>query len=365
MESNTHSTNNYLYYVIEDIEDNVKKVRGHVIGVQHWVEPKDQDLNPRILEAINHSAQVILEIPPNAPPPLLPSEEDSKSFKNIIYKAITDLKFSPNSETSADPISLETEIEQLLKEIESKGLKAGDKNHEGYEEIKKVLIELPSSEEKLKFLKAIQKNIFDFNLISFERNINKRVVEAKKTIKPLEEGNLNEKLLEANLKVGLRKIKEKILSEAEYQEVVKEVNKIESSEEKLEFVDKQKSQLGIKDIDVPISDEEVQALKEALYRAWVDGDAEKLRELLEVCFKIFKEEPEVDQVHQSRDKQMADRIIKVVTKAKEKDTEVTIMMGSAHLIYTKRTNIIDYLNQRFNSDLRGWSIRQIIKSDTL
>ncbi|MCE2982468.1 MAG: hypothetical protein LW832_02765 [Parachlamydia sp.] len=42
------NANNYLYYVIKDEN---KKVRGHLIGAPHWVDPKDVELNPKIYRA--------------------------------------------------------------------------------------------------------------------------------------------------------------------------------------------------------------------------------------------------------------------------------------------------------------------------
>lgn len=371
VENNIQSTNDYLYYVITD---NDKNVRGHVIGVQHWVEPKDQDFNLHILKAIDDSARVILEIPPDAEAPLLPTKANSKNYKIIISETLSKVKSKSNLEGPLDTNFLEAEIEKILKDIEDKGLKARDKGQQGdekiknkgYEAIKIVLADLPSREEKLKFLKIIQGKIFDFNLVSLERKIHKKVMNPNKKIEPLEESNLNEKLLEAKIKISLRNIKEK-LPETDYQKVVEQLNLIQDGEEKLEFLQQQKNQLGIKNKDSPISYEEEQSLKEELYRAWVDGNVEKLRDLLKTAFEVFKEEPEMNAVHQPRVKQMAERIIKVVCEAKEE--EAAFIMGCAHLIYsnleTNRTNIIDYLNDYFQRELKGWSIRQITKNDII
>jgi len=396
--NNIPSTNDYLYYVIEDNDHNV---RGHVIGVQHWVEPKDQNLNPRILEAIDRSARVILEIPPDSKAPLLPI--NSKNYKVFISEAMSEVKSMPKSEKSLESNSLEVEIEKVLKEIEDKESKSrdtGQQDHleiknKGYEGIKKVLADL-SPEEKLFFLKMIQKSVFDFNLVSLERKINKKVIKAKKEIEPLEKEDLNIKLLDARINIGLRHIKEKMpesdykkiveqlqnldariniglryikekMPEPDYQKLVEQLQNIVRNW-KLEIVQEHKNQLGIKN-NPPISHEEEQALKEELYRAWVDGNVEKLKDLLKTVFEVFKEEPEMHEVHQPRDKQMAERIIKVVCETKKENSEAAFMMGCGHLLYTNlesnRTNIIDYLNDHFQSDLKGWSIRQITKNDTI
>ncbi|MBA3721470.1 MAG: TraB/GumN family protein [Parachlamydiaceae bacterium] len=314
----TPSENNYIYYVIEDSD---KKIRGHLIGVQHWVEPKDKNLNSTILDAIDRSARTVLEMPPKSD--LLPSEPDS--FNYVINKVVTHLKLSPKS-TKSD-ISLEEEVQSQLKTIKERT------SEEGYGKVVTMLMSLPTKEEQLKFIEAIQKNLFEFNQVSLEENINKKVEALKKVWEPLEKINLKEEIVKAEQKIKARKEKE------EYKGLEKEKD--------TSHIDKE-------------AEVAKEAHEEALYKAWVTGDAQKLRELLDKGFELNEEPPEIDEVHASRDKEMAKRIIEVVNVAKKEDSEATIIMGCAHLLYTKRKNILAYLTE--SSDLSGWSIRQIKKT---
>jgi hypothetical protein len=52
---------------------------------------------------------------------------------------------------------------------------------------------------------------------------------------------------------------------------------------------------------------------------------------------------------------MADKIVEVMRQAKKENTQATIMMGTAHLVYTVRTNVIKHLENTFSKDLTGWS----------
>ncbi|MBA2728008.1 MAG: TraB/GumN family protein [Parachlamydiaceae bacterium] len=362
--------NDYLYFVIED--DN-NKVRGHVIGVQHWVEPKDKDFNPRILDAIERSARMILEIPPDSKEPLLPSKVDSKKYKNIISDTLENLKMVSKKEESQEIDTSNIEIEKLLSEIEEECLKSAGKNQDneqiksvGYEKVKDILPKISSIEEKLMFLKTIKDKIFDFNLVSIERNINKKV--EHKIIEHLEIEDLNKKIFSAKIKLNLRHIKENV-SDKDYQNILEQLNQMELQQEKINFLMQQKEEFKIANKGSPLTYQEEQLLNESLYRAWVDGDVENLKTLINRSFEIFKEEPEFQEIHQPRDKQMAERIINVICTAKKENTEAAFMMGCGHLLYTNhdtnRINIIDHLNEHFKTDLKGWSIRQITKNDVV
>lgn len=305
--------NNYLYYVIEDDKH---QVRGHVIGSQHWVEPKDKNLNPRILRAIKRSALAVLEQPPGSP--LLPSEPDS--FNHVIKNVVEKLNLSPGIGHPEVNPALEAEIEIRMADIK------GKTPEEGYRKVAEMVKKIKSSEDRLKFVREIQKNMFEFNLVSLEANINTRLKDANVPVESLEVIELREVLNAADERVKLR-----LAGEGE----IKKVDE----------------QLAIDNL----------AHEEELYRAWVKGDAPKITELLNKGARLNPEPPEIDEVHTPRAQQMAQRIIDVVSNAKPEE-EVMIMMGCSHLLSTfspKRTNIIAYLNERFRTDLSGWSITQI------
>lgn len=332
MQASNLPENNYLHYVLEDSD---KKVRGHLIGVQHWVEPKDKDLNPKILQAIDRSARTILEQPPGSG--LIPGVPNSfnivigQVIDKVIGKVIAHHKISP----SANPPPLENEIQDLLKNIKEKT------SDEGYKKIVNAVMSLPAK-DRLKFLQAIQNKMFEFNQVSFEVNLNKRLQKANKKWEPLEKIDLSKEIAKANEKIALRLQKEKEIGKEK--DISKDDEKVESNNQ---------------------ADEEVvmynQAHEEELYRAWVAGDAKKLTQLLDKDFELNKEEPEIDAVHATRDKEMAMRIIDVVIQSKKEDSEAAFVMGCAHLLYTKRQNIISYLRE--SKDLSGWSIRQIKMND--
>jgi len=297
---------------------------------------------------------------------LLPPEPDS--FNHVIDKVIThlNLKLSQSSDNSTTH-SLEEEVQSKLKNIKKRT------SEEGYSKIVNTVMNLQPEENRLKFIEAIQRNLFEFNQVSLEENINKKVETGKKAWEPLENINLSDLLDKAKQEIKARLEKEQKLGLGK--------EKGSSQVNKETEVDKQANEeelaIGLRSSsfppEVPDSPEglslitptldDLKPISEELNRAWVNGDSQKLRELLDKDFELNEEPPEIDEVHRSRDKDMADKIVEVVRQAKEEDTEATIMMGCAHLLYTKRKNILTYLTE--SSDLSGWSIRQIKKDDSL
>lgn len=298
------SQKDYLYYVIRD---NDQKVRGNIIGTQHSVKPKDKELNPQITEAIKRSSQAFLEMPPQSK--LIPT--DSKADW-IIGKAITHIKASLAGTKKIIPI-LETQVNNELKNIQKKT------SPENFQKLLDSLKTIESSEEKLKFMKEIQKNLFDFNLVSLEENINKKI--DKNKVKPLED---------IDLAALLKNAGEKTLEK-----------------------------------DVPQFDEQAsitqKAVEKGIYKAWANGDAETLTKLLNQDEWLNKEPPEYVKVQAPRNKNIANRITEVVQKAKDDNNEVVFVFGCAHLLYSKPNdkNVLDYLNDRFKTDMKGWTITQV------
>ncbi|MBA2368883.1 MAG: TraB/GumN family protein [Candidatus Protochlamydia sp.] len=316
MQSQPTTESNYLYFVIEDSDH---KIRGNIIGAQHWVQEKDKDFNHPIREAIKRSARAILEMPPESQ--LLPSEPDN--FNYVIDKVITHINVSMDDGISEIHPALKEKISSCLKDIKEKT------SYEGYSKVAMMLEKIQSEENKLNFVQGILDNIFEFNLVSLEENLNNKLKAANKKIESLESINLREQINQAEQKIKLRLESEKI-----------DVQKAENTQE-----NKAKHEH-----------------EEALYKAWVDGDAIQLGKLLDKDFELNEEPPEIDEVHRPRDREMAKRIIEVVCQAKEEGSEATIMMGCAHLLYTKRKNIIVYLEESFKKDLSGWTVRQIKNS---
>jgi hypothetical protein len=168
-------SNNYLYYVISDDEG---KVRGHIIGAQHWVEEKDKDLNPLIIQAIDRSARIILEQPPGSD--LLPKEP--QYFHDTINYIMEDLNLnSSESKSSEDYTSETTKIQSRLKHIQEQIVEIKG----GYEKLEDIVHHLQSDKDKLKFLNEIEKMIsqskFDIKLVSLESNIN-RIIQEKENL---------------------------------------------------------------------------------------------------------------------------------------------------------------------------------------
>lgn len=316
---NKSGHNNYLYY---EITDNEGQVRGNIIGAQHWIEEKDTKLNPLILEAINRSARFILEQPPGSE--LLPKE--SQYFNNNLDQIVEKLNLVTKPKSSLEDTPETEEIQNQLKNIKEQIVEIkGD-----YNKIVDITKGLQSQMDKLKFLNEVEKAIslswFDNKLVSFESIIN-GIIQKKenKTIESLENFNLMEKIRNANQKIQQRLEKEATLE-----------RDVEPLKEKID----------------------VQAHKAEVYQAWVKGEENKLRDLADKIFKIYKEAPELDEVHRPRDKAMADKIVEVV---KKDNIEATIMMGTDHLVYTERINVIKHLRNTFETDrsLTGWSVEQV------
>lgn len=353
-------TDNYLYYVISDDKG---KARGHIIGAQHWVEEKDQDLNPLILKAIDRSARIILEQPPGSE--LLPKEP--QYFHNSIDYIIEDLKIEdpkhvkeskPNSSKKLSPET--AEIQSRLKHIKEQVVEIKD----GYKRVEDIIKSIQSEANKLKFLDEIENLIsesqFEIKLVSLEEHINS-IIQAKgnKKIEPLENFNLMEKINEAKQKI--QKKEAKLERHVKHLKVQRDhVKKGKSGKVKKASLNTQIriQEKALQKQNGPSKMDE-QAHKAKLHQAWVNGERKKLGKLVDKSFRIHKEPPEIDRVHRSRDKDMADKIIEVVHQAKEEDSEATIMMGTAHLVYTVRTNVIAHLENTFKNDLTGWSVKQV------
>lgn len=307
MQGSLPSENNYLYYVIEDSDH---KVRGHIIGTQHNVDKKDKDLNPVICDAIKRSSRAILEMPPNSK--LLPSSDPHwmPSPEWVIDREFKKITLHTSNPKVIDII--EKKVDSLLEDIKKQT------SPEDYKKVSIVIEKIQSSEDKLTFVQAILVNISEFNEVSLEENINKKIQSNEKCeILPLENIDLGQLLEEARSKVP--------------EEKVDEETKIRR-----------------------------QALQERLYKAWVEGDAEELKKTLDECFLLYPEAPEFEMIHAPRDANIAQRIVDVI---KKDNKESLIVVGDAHLLYSKRKNVMEYLDDHFKSDLSGWSIRQIKKND--
>jgi TraB/PrgY/gumN family len=303
---------NYLYYVILDSD---QKIRGNIIGTQHDIDCRDKGLNTAITDAIKRSSRAILEMPPGSKllnssnPHYIPNPEW------VIKNAVEEIKLHPgNSEVIAN---IKKKVKLLLKDIKDQTVL------ENYNKVLLALGQIQSSQDKLTFVQAILANMSEFNEVSLEENINEIVKANKKCeIAPLEDIDLAAELETAKLKT---------------------TNKTE-----------------------PPVDENTKILREKnkreIYKAWVRGDAKELKKLLKDCFELNPEPSEIEEVHKSRDANMAKRIVEFVLQVKKEDTECTIVLGDAHLLYSKRKNVIEYLNERFETDLSGWSIMQV-KSD--
>lgn len=307
------SNNNYIYYVIRDSNG---KVLAHIIGAQHWVEPKDKKLNPLIIDAITHSSRAVLEMPPKSG--FLPNESQPDF---IIRNEIKHLK--SRSDISKVIPDAEAQVITVLESIK------GKTSNENYNKVLTALGGLNSGEEKLTFVKAINNYMFEFNLVSLEENLNTVFEENNNhtDILPLEDSNVPALLKE--------------LQDREAQKI--QVN------------------------DTPqINEDRIVNLEKALYEAWRNGDAEKLSKILKELFDLIKEPPDIAKFHASRDVNMAKRIVGVVQDVQKEGKEATIVVGFGHLLYSnsERKNVMEYLNDHFKTDLIGCSITQIKMSDT-
>ncbi|MBJ7449824.1 MAG: hypothetical protein JHC93_05645 [Parachlamydiales bacterium] len=308
--------NNYLYYALSDQEG---KIRGNIIGVCHWVDAKDKNLNQIVLNAIDRSAKVILEQPPGSG--LLPNV--SNSFDYVIDKAIKHLKITPIKEKLLS-FPLGQQVQNRLNNFDDRIITSD----EGFKKIADTLPNIENEFDQLKFLEEIEKNLFEFNQVSFELNINERILSKNQIWAPLEEIDLRNELNKAEQKIEIRLIQESSSSK------IIEINGVHPNDE-IEF--------------------DSQALKEQSYRAWVNGDVENLRIQTDKNFEINKEPPEIAEVHQFRDQKIAERIVELVTQ--DKNSEITFIVGCDHLVYTKRKNILAHLSE--SNDLKKWSIKQI------
>jgi hypothetical protein len=288
------------------VRDDTQKIRANIIGTQHSVNPKDKNLNSKIVDAIKRSSKAILEIPPNSK--LLPSISSSEWVIRREVESLNKNKIKNINQASLD------EIEHVLGEIQR------ETEEQEYKKFLVALEEMPSHQDRLAFAQAIQQNVLEFNEVSLEENINKIILENGIETAPLEDIDLAGLLEQA--------LKESVPKELPEADERKELRK--------------------------------QIVRNELYSAWVRGDALALRKLLDECHEeLYKEPPEIAKIHDPRDENMAKRIAEVVVKAKEEDKEDLIVLGCAHLLYSKRKNVIEFLNERFKTDLKGWSITQV------
>lgn len=305
-------SNNYIYFVIQD---NEQKIRAHIIGTQHKVDYKDQNLNPAIINAITRSSRAVLEMPPGST--LLPSSQPQwiPNPEWIIDQEIKQIKLNEKPDRDA---TIELKVTAVMKEIEEHTPK------ENFQKVFKALETIPSSNDRLNFVEGILRNIAEFNEVTLEEHIN-RLVKANENckIEPLEDIDLGAMINEALKKEEDAKLKNK-------------------------------------DKTPPLINENIerlrQKIKEVLYKAWAKGDIEYLSQLLDASFLLYPDPPELVKVQGSRDAKIANKIIEVVLRDNK---ESTIVLGCAHLLYTKRKNVLEYLNESFTSDLSGWSIKQI------
>lgn len=287
------SDSNYLYYVIRDSEG---KDRVHILGAQHWVEPKDKKLNPLIMDAVTRSSRAVLEMPPKSG--WLPNESQPDF---IIKTEITHLK--PQSIPDAEA-QVNTELESIK----------GKTSNENYNKVLAAVGGLNSGEEKLAFVKAINNYIYEFNLVSLEESLN-TVIEGNNKhmeILPLEDSNVPAMLKELQ---------------------DKEAQKIQKN-------------------DTPQINEDTKInLDKAIYEAWRNGDAEELSKVLKESFDLIKEPSDIAKFHASRGFNMAERIVSVVQNAQKEDKEATVVLGCGHLLYSnsERKNVMEYLNDHFCS----------------
>lgn len=110
MVSANPSNSHYVHFIIEDEK---KIVRGHLIGVQHWVDPKDKLLNSQIRKAMKASSRILLEQPPGSD--LLPKEADS--YKFVSQKVISELKISVSTDPSPVDLTIKEKISHLEEEV--------------------------------------------------------------------------------------------------------------------------------------------------------------------------------------------------------------------------------------------------------
>lgn len=340
--------NNYLYFVVRD--DN-QKIRANIIGTQHTVDWRDKNLNSKIIDAIKRSSTAVLEIPPNSK--LIPSVP---SPEWVIGREIGPLKQKKSE--SIDSSAISSQIEFILKNIKE------NTDPEDYEKVLVALEEISSNQNKLIFVEAIQKNISEFNEVSLEENINKLVIENQIEVTPLEDIDLADLLAKANEKMekAQQRTEQHIKRLKEQRDHTKKgkagrvkrrtLNRqIQIHEERLQKLRGEKQSRN--------NEIRLQSIQKELYSAWVKGDTLELSKLLDECHELYKESPEIAKIHAPRDKNMAKRIVDVVMQAKEDEKEALIVLGCAHLLYSKRKNVIEFLNEQFKTDLKGWSITQV------
>jgi hypothetical protein len=345
------NTNNYLYYVIKDEE---QKIRGHIIGVPHSVERKDADLNPEIINAIKRSSLAVLEIPPHSK--LLPTESNSDRIINREFKKIQLHPSEPEIDSSLEDGEIKDYLKSIFTEVVTSidnvspsqkesdfssvnGAKLDENLNpttinssplEDFKKVLKVVNNIQSSKDKLTFLKAIQRDIFEFKQVSAEEHINKIIEANNIPFFSLEDIDLAKLIKEADQQIDNRKLKSK-------------------------------NQEEIQPIDEVAEMRKPMLLKE-FYSAWVEGDTTKLEALVNESFELYKEPPEIAKVHDTRDVAIAKRIVNVVLEVKANKTHnqaASFVMGSGHLVQKVRKNVLKYLDDYLKTALRGWSIVQV------
>lgn len=318
MSVNNPQEGNYLYYQVLDEKG---KVRGNIIGTQHNVKREDRNLNPDIIAAINRSSRAILEMVPGSG--LIPPLTSPQFVISEAQRKIKEIKTDAPSNSE----SLKKQAEDLMKSVEEQIAE------EDYLEVEIAFKEIISFEEQLIFAQSVLDNIKEFDSVSLEENLNAIIQSNKKiNIENLEDIDLAKLIVEAN-------------------------ERIQRSEPLT-----QTESLSLEEEQARAKEFEETRTKE--YESWKNGDESALKVNLDKVFSLFNEHPEHDAIHRFRDEKIASRVVEMLKKTQEEDSETTFVMGCAHLLYSKRKNVLEHLREHFKTDLQGWSIKQF-KRDSI
>jgi len=154
---NAETSNPYLLYTVWDPEGNFK---GHLLGTTHFVDPEDLTLDQRILQAIQNSQRIFMEIPPNE----MQTPDNKRTLGDYIFLDLS----------RAAPTKVTKSLDKIVNEVFNAPLS---------QEIKQTIAargeSLKDEGLKLQYYNQIHTNIKNIAKIAFDDYLASKILSLK------------------------------------------------------------------------------------------------------------------------------------------------------------------------------------------